>query len=149
MAQPLQMQAMDTREAFLAEQCSKDLAGNTTMDIPTAVPTPLLTNGFQNWTSPNVVLNVNGEDGQISICTGKKLGILSAIFFVMEKYKLELVSAHIASSDCFRTMYMIHARVSSLPITFCFKFIMFYLVLYMIITLSINIYVFVVCICAC
>ncbi|CAH9057785.1 unnamed protein product [Cuscuta europaea] len=70
---------------------------------------------FQTWTSPNVVLNVCGSDAQISLCCPKKPpgarggGLLTGICFVLEKYKIEVVSAQF-SSDCHRSMCMIQAR---------------------------------------
>ncbi|KAL0384225.1 UNVERIFIED_CONTAM: hypothetical protein Sradi_2816800 [Sesamum radiatum] len=64
---------------------------------------------FKTWTSPNVILNVCGRDAHINVCSMKKPGLLTAVCFVMEKHKLELVSAHV-SSDRNRSMYMIHAR---------------------------------------
>ncbi|CAH9103599.1 unnamed protein product [Cuscuta epithymum] len=71
---------------------------------------------FQTWTSPNVILNVCGGDAQISICCPKKPpgdrgggGLLTGICFVLEKYKIEVVSAQV-SSDRHRSMCMIQAR---------------------------------------
>ncbi|XP_024959800.1 transcription factor bHLH95-like [Cynara cardunculus var. scolymus] len=67
---------------------------------------------FQTWTSSNVTLNVCGLDAHISICSPRKPGLLTAICFVMEKHKLEIVSAQI-SSDQTTSLFMIHARASS------------------------------------
>ncbi|CAA0827646.1 Transcription factor bHLH95 [Striga hermonthica] len=99
-----------SREAFLAEQLSGSTASN---------PNPLISNSnyeipaiFKTWTSPNVILNVCGKEAQMSICSLKKSGLLAKICFVMDKNKLEVVSAHV-STDCYRCMYMIHARLAS------------------------------------
>ncbi|KAK3018570.1 hypothetical protein RJ639_004295 [Escallonia herrerae] len=103
--------AMDSRESFLADQGSStnnfviNNATNSTFSIP-RFPTM-----FQTWTSPNVILNVCGEDAHISVCSIKKPGLLSAICYVLDKHKLEVVSAHV-SSDNSRSMYMIQAHVS-------------------------------------
>nr|GMD84288.1 transcription factor bHLH95-like [Ipomoea batatas] len=65
---------------------------------------------FKTWTSPNMTLNVCGNDAHINICCSKKIGVLAAICSVLEKYKIDVISAHV-SSDHNRSMYMIHARV--------------------------------------
>ncbi|KAI3448116.1 hypothetical protein Pfo_004781 [Paulownia fortunei] len=109
--------AIQSREAFLAEQGSTSKAA-----VPLANPNSLnpLFSGpefaatFKTWTSPNVILNVCGKDAHINVCCPKKPGLLTAIFFVMEKYKLEVVSAQV-SSDRNRRMYMIHARTNGAP----------------------------------
>ncbi|KAL3621146.1 hypothetical protein CASFOL_036058 [Castilleja foliolosa] len=66
---------------------------------------------FKTWTSPNVILNVCGRDAQISICSMKKPGLLTKIVFVIDKYSLDVLSAHI-SSDRYRCMLMIHAQAN-------------------------------------
>lgn len=65
---------------------------------------------FQTWTSSNVVLNICGEAAQISVCSSKKPGLLTTICYVLEKHRIEVVSAHI-TSDSNRSMYIIQARV--------------------------------------
>ncbi|KAM0028571.1 putative transcription factor bHLH family [Helianthus debilis subsp. tardiflorus] len=68
--------------------------------------------GFQTWASSNVVLNVCGPDAHINICCSKKPGLLTAICTVLEKCKLDIISADI-SSDESKSMFMIHARVNA------------------------------------
>lgn len=112
---------VDTREAFLADHqggssndlvtingSSSNINPSNNLVIPAAVshPAPVM---FQTWTSSNVVLNICGEQAHISICSPKKPGLLLAICYVLEKYKITLVSAQI-SSDANRSMYMIHAH---------------------------------------
>ncbi|KAG6424927.1 hypothetical protein SASPL_115350 [Salvia splendens] len=65
---------------------------------------------FNTWTSPNVILNICGRDAQISVCSVRNPGLLSAVCFMLEKNDLEVLSAHI-SSDRATCIYMIHARV--------------------------------------
>ncbi|CAH9100365.1 unnamed protein product [Cuscuta europaea] len=65
------------------------------------------------WSSANVSLSVCGEDAHVSVCCEGKIGLLSAICYVMEKYKIEVLSAHVSSPHRLRTMLMIHARVTS------------------------------------
>ncbi|VFQ65787.1 unnamed protein product [Cuscuta campestris] len=74
---------------------------------------------FQTWTSPNVVLNVCGPDAQISLCCPKEAAaaarcggggsLLTEVCLVLEKHKIEVVSAQV-SSDRHRSMVMIQAR---------------------------------------
>ncbi|GMN37652.1 hypothetical protein TIFTF001_006996 [Ficus carica] len=114
----------DTREAFLADHqggssndlvtingSSSNINPSNNLVIPAAVshPAPVM---FQTWTSSNVVLNICGEQAHISICSPKKPGLLTAICYVLEKYKITVVSAQI-SSDANRSMYMIHAHHAS------------------------------------
>uniref|UniRef100_A0A6V7QXA5 BHLH domain-containing protein n=1 Tax=Ananas comosus var. bracteatus TaxID=296719 RepID=A0A6V7QXA5_ANACO len=96
-----------TREGFMAEQGKKWAA----MSSPTALSIPHFPFCFQTWSTPNVVLSVAGDDAHISICCPKKPGLFTAALHVMEKHKLEVVSAQV-SSDYFRSMYMIHARAT-------------------------------------
>ncbi|KAL0376093.1 UNVERIFIED_CONTAM: hypothetical protein Scaly_0726900 [Sesamum calycinum] len=62
------------------------------------------------------------RDAHISISSPKKPGLFTPIFFVLEKYKLEVVSAQ-ASSAHDRRMCMIHARANGgaeqFPETLC------------------------------
>ncbi|KAK6946099.1 Myc-type, basic helix-loop-helix (bHLH) domain [Dillenia turbinata] len=104
----------ESREAFLADQVSSTNMAitptntNSNNSFSTPPTFPIL---FQTWTSSNVILNVCGDEAQISICSPKRPGLLSAICCVLEKHKIEVVSAHI-SSDYNRCMYMIQAHVS-------------------------------------
>ncbi|CAL1395957.1 unnamed protein product [Linum trigynum] len=97
-----------TREAFLASQGpSKSFLSS----ITTTTLSPI-TLGFETWFSPNVVLNMCGEDAQICVCSIKKQGLLVNILHILEKHNLDVVSAHI-SSDHHRCTYMIHAHASA------------------------------------
>lgn len=103
--------AFGSREEFLANHGSAATI-NPSNSLLTSHCGPA---NFQTWTTPNVVLNICGDEAQISVCCPKKPGLLSAICFVLEKYKLGVMSAHV-SSDCNRSMYMIQAHVS---LSFC------------------------------
>ncbi|XP_076911322.1 transcription factor bHLH95-like [Bidens hawaiensis] len=103
-----------TRESFLADQGSSSgnigkmsASGSTSLSFPLNSPKV-----FQTWISSNVTLNVCGKDAQIAICSVRKPGLLTAICFVLEKYKLEIVSAEI-SSDEFKSLFMIHAQANA------------------------------------
>ncbi|CAK7329896.1 unnamed protein product [Dovyalis caffra] len=99
----------DSREAFLADQgSSNNLAISTTKSLPSVSRYPVL---FQTWTSSNVVLNICGDEAQISVCSPKKQGLFTTICYVFEKHNVEVLSAHV-SSDCNRSMYMIQTHAS-------------------------------------
>ncbi|XP_022897744.1 transcription factor bHLH95-like [Olea europaea var. sylvestris] len=66
---------------------------------------------FQTYTSPNVVLNTFGEDAHINICAAKKPGLFTAICYVLEKYRLQVVSAQVSSNQC-RSTYLIHTHAN-------------------------------------
>ncbi|CAH9079796.1 unnamed protein product [Cuscuta epithymum] len=65
------------------------------------------------WSSAKVSVSVCGDDAHISVCCEGKIGLLSAICYVMERYKIEVMSAHVSSPHRLRSMLMIHARVTS------------------------------------
>ncbi|KAG0498081.1 hypothetical protein HPP92_002425 [Vanilla planifolia] len=100
--------SLSSREAYMADQCKNQ---SPSTNSSTAVSIAHLPACFQTWTSPNVVLNIAGQDAHISICSLKKPKFLSAMFCLLEKHELEVVSLQF-SSDCFRVMCMIHAHVS-------------------------------------
>lgn len=100
---------VQSREAFMAEfGSSSSSAGPNPPFLGPEYPAL-----FKTWSSPNVILNICGREAQISVCSVRKPGLLTALSFVMEKNNLEVLSAH-ASSDRARSMFMIHARVSPL-----------------------------------
>ncbi|WOL15522.1 hypothetical protein Cni_G24303 [Canna indica] len=104
-----------TREAFMADQVAKNwpvTINNNTSSTPAAVSVARFSQSFHTWSSPNVVLSVIGEDAHISICAPRKPGLFSTVLCVMEKHKLEVVSASVSSDDHLRSMIMIHARAS-------------------------------------
>lgn len=107
----------DSTEAFLADQGSSNnlqgraiTANKSCSNNPlsaASLPYPVI---FETWTSSNVVLNICGEEAQISVCSSTKPGLLTTICYVLEKHRIEVVSAHI-TSDSNRSMYIIQARV--------------------------------------
>lgn len=111
----------ESREAFLTDQIQ--LGPTNTNNYPLNIdvsPTPTFPAAkistpacFQTWFSPNVVINMSGDDAQISVCSPRKPGILATILYILEKHQLEVVSAHI-SSDQHRSMYMLNVHVSIL-----------------------------------
>lgn len=103
----------DSREAYLADHQGSSVPKNLSMatNIHHSLQVPPPAASFQTWFSPNVVVNMCGDDAQISVCSPRKPGLLTTIFYILEKHNLDVVSAHV-SSDRYRSMYMIHAHVS-------------------------------------
>ncbi|XP_062019388.1 transcription factor bHLH95-like [Rosa rugosa] len=122
--------AYDSREAFLSSHASSSnlaAASTTTANGFNINPDfnplnhSLSTNSlstepivFETWTSSNVVLNMCRDEAQISVCSPKKPGVFTQICFILEKYKIVVVTAHIIS-DSHRSMYMIQAQPSRAP----------------------------------
>ncbi|KAF5747035.1 transcription factor bHLH95-like [Tripterygium wilfordii] len=91
-----------SRESFLAGQGLSE-AMNSAVSVPF---TPAC---FQTWFSPNVVMNMCGDDAQFSVCSLRKPGLLATIFYILEKHNLDVVSTHI-SSDQHRRIYIINVH---------------------------------------
>ncbi|KAK9005554.1 hypothetical protein V6N11_042982 [Hibiscus sabdariffa] len=105
----LQVQALESREAFLTGNQGPTNKFPMAMDMPQTFPPPISPASFQTWFSSNVVISMCGDNAQINICSPRKPGTLSTILYILEKHRLEVLSAHI-SSDQFRSMYMIHVH---------------------------------------
>ncbi|XP_073159173.1 transcription factor bHLH95 [Henckelia pumila] len=101
--------AVRSREAFLADQPSTKTINIYPMNPPTYSGPP----AFKTWTSPNVTLSICGGDAHISVCGPRKPGLLTFICYVMEKYRVEVVSAQV-SADGYRCMYTFHTRVNGI-----------------------------------
>ncbi|KAJ8639624.1 hypothetical protein MRB53_016318 [Persea americana] len=98
-----------SKEAYFVDQAS---ASNwATMSLHDGLLIPCKLQCLQTWSSPNVVLSVSGDDAQISICIARKPGLLPIVFYILEKYKIDVITATI-SSDHFKSMLMIHTRAS-------------------------------------
>ncbi|GER44833.1 basic helix-loop-helix (bHLH) DNA-bindingsuperfamily protein [Striga asiatica] len=98
-----------TREAFIAEQVSTSRGPTTSSN-----PSPLIAGGpiyFKTWTSPNVILSACGKDAQINICCPTKPCLLAVICFVLDKYKIEVLSGQV-SSGVNRSMFMLQVRAT-------------------------------------
>ncbi|CAK8575456.1 unnamed protein product [Lathyrus sativus] len=64
---------------------------------------------LQTWSYQNVVLNICGGEAQFSICATKMKGLFSKITFVLEKYRIDVVSANITCNGN-GNFYMILAQ---------------------------------------
>lgn len=67
--------------------------------------------GFRTWFFPNVVMNLCDKDAQICVCSSRKPGLLTTICYILERHKVEVVSANVCS-DHQRSMFMLHVHVS-------------------------------------
>jgi len=65
----------------------------------------------KTWASSNLVLNIFGDEAQFSICTAHKPGLMTTIGFVLEKYKIEVITANISCIG-YGNACMIQAHVS-------------------------------------
>ncbi|CAH2036272.1 unnamed protein product [Thlaspi arvense] len=94
-----------SREAFLADQIS---SSSTKLPYPCDDPTA----AFDIWSSRNVVLNICGNEAFFNLCCSKdKPGVFTNVCYVFEKYSIEVLFAN-ASSNVFRSTYMIQAQVN-------------------------------------
>ncbi|KAA8536207.1 hypothetical protein F0562_028685 [Nyssa sinensis] len=100
-----------SREAFLADQGSSSNLAIIGANCSNSISVSRIPTAFQTWSSPNVILNVCGNEAHISVCSAKKPGLLTNICYVLDKHKLEVVSAHV-STDYSRSLYMIQAHAS-------------------------------------
>lgn len=96
-----------SREAFMADQ-----GGPGLMPVGVAGPSNGGLAAFKTWNSPNVVLNVCGLEAHINIACGpNKPGVLTALLLLMDRFNLDVVSAHVSSGPTSR-IFMVHLRVS-------------------------------------
>ncbi|RDX57598.1 Transcription factor bHLH95, partial [Mucuna pruriens] len=79
-----------------------DSSSNAIMGTGTSnalsVPGPQPAAFDKTWAAPNMVLNIFGDEAQFSICAAHKPGLMTTIAFVLEKYKIEIISATVSSN---------------------------------------------------
>lgn len=109
-------------EAFTADQRSFSL--NSQMVTSNAL-------AFQQmWFSQNVTFNICGDEAQFCIYTTKKPSLLTRIFYVMEKHKIDVIHANILSNDNGNScMIQAHVSFNFIPILSCILFSYIILVL--------------------
>ncbi|KAK9946489.1 hypothetical protein M0R45_011953 [Rubus argutus] len=100
-----------TREEFLADHFQEDQPSNKKFAVRNTLNFQQAS-CFKTWVSPDVVMHMCGDEAHISVCSPPRPGLLSTVFYILEKHKLDVISAHI-SSDQHRCMYMIHAHYLS------------------------------------
>ncbi|KAE8734889.1 Serine/threonine-protein kinase [Hibiscus syriacus] len=104
-----EVQVPESREAFLIDNQGPTNDYPLTIDMPQTFPAQMSPACFQTWFSSNVVISMCGDDAQINVCSPRKPGTLATILYILEKHRLEVVSAQV-SSDQYRSMYMIHVH---------------------------------------
>ncbi|KAK9026322.1 hypothetical protein V6N11_039163 [Hibiscus sabdariffa] len=107
------VQAPQSREAFFTGNQGPTNNFPMALDMSQTFPAQMSPASFQTWFSSNVVISMCGDNAQINICSPRKPGTLSTILYILEKHRLEVVSAHV-SSDQFRSMFMIHVHAGGL-----------------------------------
>ncbi|XP_057419727.1 transcription factor bHLH95-like [Lotus japonicus] len=95
-------QSYDLREGFILDMGSSNNLSSAMVGTGSSSNPSISSNlayvqpmGFQTWSYQNIVLNVIGFEAQFSISTAKKKSTLTTIAFVLEKYKIEVISANI------------------------------------------------------
>ncbi|XP_061356256.1 transcription factor bHLH95 [Gastrolobium bilobum] len=102
----------DSRQAFIT--ANQGPSNNVSSAMVTSNPSNSLSSpeqpiAFQTWTSPNVVLNICGDEAQFCIWAAKKPGLFTTIAFVLEKHNIDVISANILCNGN-GNGYMILAR---------------------------------------
>nr|CAB3487047.1 unnamed protein product [Digitaria exilis] len=79
-----------------------------------AGPAPVLARApaMQTWSGRNIVMSVTGKDAVINLSTSARPGMMSRLLYVMEKHRVSVVSASVASDQSQR-MFCIHARITA------------------------------------
>ncbi|KAK8623389.1 hypothetical protein V6N13_118275 [Hibiscus sabdariffa] len=103
------VQVPESRQASLADNQGPTNNYPLTIDMSPTFPSQTSAASFQTWFSSNVVITMCGDDAQINVCSPRKPGTLATILYILEKHRLEVVSAHV-SSDQYHSMYMIHVH---------------------------------------
>lgn len=99
----------DAKEFELADTYSSSSTSSETNNRNSNEPEEVK---FRTYTSSNVVVNITGQEANFSICSTKTRDVMPAICCVFEKYKIEVLSAHISCDDNKRRFYMVQALVS-------------------------------------
>ncbi|KAK3154317.1 hypothetical protein QOZ80_2BG0188990 [Eleusine coracana subsp. coracana] len=81
--------------------------------VVAAAPPPI---GFQTWSEDNIVLNVAGDKAQISVCVPRRLGVLTMVLSVMEKYHIDVIGVQVGG-DAERAMFGISTSITRLSST--------------------------------
>ncbi|KAI9127512.1 hypothetical protein K1719_000505 [Acacia pycnantha] len=98
-----------SREAFIAEHVA--YSSSSTSSPPQNNQNPEVK--FQTWTSPNVAVNISGQQAQFSVCSDKNNRCLfTSICSVLDKYEIDVLSVHISCDNNNRRFYMFQARVN-------------------------------------
>ncbi|KAI9127875.1 hypothetical protein K1719_000868 [Acacia pycnantha] len=96
-----------SREALIAEH----VASSSSISNPHNNQNPEVK--FKTWTSPNVAVNVSGQQAQFNVSSDKNNRCLfTNICSVLDKYNIDVLSAHISRDNNNRRFCMFQAQMS-------------------------------------
>ena len=78
---------------------------------PALPPVPPRAPPLQTWSARNIVVCVAGDSAFINLCTPRHPGMLTRLFYVLERHQIHGVAATVSSSPT-EKMFFIQARVS-------------------------------------
>ena len=78
---------------------------------PALPPVPPRAPPLQTWSARNIVVCVAGDSAFINLCTPRHPGMLTRLFYVLERHQIHVVAATVSSSPT-EKMFFIQARVS-------------------------------------
>ncbi|XP_020236627.1 transcription factor bHLH95 [Cajanus cajan] len=68
----------------------------------------------RTWAASNMVMNISGDEAQISICTAHKPGLMTHIASVLENHNIDVISATISANGNGKTsMIQVHGKQAS------------------------------------
>jgi hypothetical protein len=115
------VQSWNAQEALMAELKAAATAvvygagtasdGAVPAPAPPLPPAPPRSPPIQTWSSPNIVVCVAGDNAFINLCTPRHPGLLTRLFYVLERHRIHVVAATVSSSPT-QKMFFIQARVS-------------------------------------
>ncbi|CAL0312660.1 unnamed protein product [Lupinus luteus] len=113
---------IDSKELFIDDQGSfnnlTNRIRNPNPSNSTIISIPQQPLAFQTWGSPNLVLNICGKVAQFCIFATRKPCMFTTIIFVLEKLKIDVISANImCDGDGNRYMSLAHANRPTYQLT--------------------------------
>ncbi|RLM73289.1 hypothetical protein C2845_PM15G08320 [Panicum miliaceum] len=116
------VQSWNAQEALMAELKAAATevvyAAGTAFDGATPAPAPLpppvppRAPALQTWSSPNIVVCVAGDNAFINLCTPRHPGMLTRLFYVLERHRINVVTATVSSTPS-HSMFFIQARINT------------------------------------
>ena len=90
---------------------ASDGAAPAPAPAPALPPVPPRAPPLQTWSARNIVVCVAGDSAFINLCTPQHPGLLTRLFYVLERHRIHVVAATVSSSPT-QKMFFIQARVS-------------------------------------
>jgi hypothetical protein len=72
---------------------------------------PVLHGSFHTWSTPNIMVNVIGNESFINVCVPRRSGVVTRVLCVLHKYHIDVITLNISSYEN-RSIFSIHTRVS-------------------------------------